>query len=252
MTSVLFRVAQAEAQAHARFGAGGEVAHFGPLTAVYAGPDLPVDSAWHSGGRAPTSADLTAFEAFSAAHGTPATLHVLSPFAPETLPLLRERGYALDFVLHAYIRDLRAGLPGTAPQPPTPRPDGLHVTEEPDADRWAALAEQGFGTGTLRIMRLVGGAAGTQRFVASLGGVAVASAATAAQGGVAGLHGMSTVPGFRGRGAQGALLAHRVHAAAQAGADLATVFVTPGSGSERNVTRAGFTLAGARLTFTRG
>ncbi len=31
----------------------------------------------------------------------------------------------------------------------------------------------------------------------------------------------------------------------------ASVFVTPGSGSERNVVRAGFRLAGLRLTFTR-
>ena len=69
--------------------------------------------------------------------------------------------------------------------------------------------------------------------------------------GVAMLHGTATRPEYRGRGLQTALLAARLHAAQEEGADLATVMVTPGTGSERNVVRAGYKLAGLRLTWTR-
>ena len=64
------------------------------------------------------------------------------------------------------------------------------------------------------------------------------------------LAGAATAPAHRRRGVQTALLAHRLQVAAAEGADLASVFVTPGSGSERNVQRAGFRLAGMRLTFS--
>ncbi|WP_050920801.1 GNAT family N-acetyltransferase [Deinococcus gobiensis] len=100
-------------------------------------------------------------------------------------------------------------------------------------------------------MRLVAGVPGTRRFVATVGGEAAGTGAYATETGVAALHGTATRPEFRGRGVQAALLAFRLAQAAREGADLASVFVTPGSGSERNVVRAGFRLAGLRLTFTR-
>jgi hypothetical protein len=67
--------------------------------------------------------------------------------------------------------------------------------------------------------------------------------------GVALLFSGATLPGQRNRGVQSALLAARLHLAAQQGADFASVCVTPGSGSERNVRRAGFVQCGARLRF---
>ncbi|WP_245557864.1 GNAT family N-acetyltransferase [Deinococcus apachensis] len=235
------RLARAEATAHARYGREGAVAHFGPLVAVHAGPNLPVDTAWHGGSAGLSAADLDAFEAFSAAHGQSATLHVLSHAAPPLLPLLGDRGYALEYVLHVYTHDLTA-----LPPPPT-----LDVQEELNPDAWAALSARGFGPGTETMMRLVAHAPGTQLMTALVEGKPAASAALSVQDGVAALYGTSTLPEFRGRGAQTALLAARLHLAARLGADLASVFVTPGSGSERNVRRAGFGVAGARLTFVR-
>lgn len=231
------RVARAEADAHAGFGTS---RRFGPLVAAFVAPGLPLNSAWHDGTRSPETADLAAFEAFSAEQDMPATLHLLSPAAPGTLPLLQERGYMLDYVLHLYTHDLR-----TLPDVPLP------VHEEPDADAWAALSARGFGPGSEDVMRVVAHAAGTRRFVATLDGTPAGAGALGVTGDVGALYGMSTVPDVRRRGVQAALLAARLRAAAQAGATLATVFTTPGTGSERNITRAGFTLATARLTFTR-
>lgn len=99
-------------------------------------------------------------------------------------------------------------------------------------------------------MSVVARAPGTHLFVADVDGRPAATAALSLVEGVAAFHGTATLPEFRGRGMQTALLAHRLNTAAQAGAKLASVFVTPGTGSERNVERAGFRLAGLRLTFT--
>lgn len=235
---VLLRLASAEAASHARFG---KAERFGPLVAVHAGPGLPVNAAWQGGTRPPTREELAAFEGWSAAHGQRATLHLLSHAAPTLLPLLEARRYTLSSVLHAYTRDLTA----------LPPPPALEIREEPDADAWAALAARGFGPGSEQIMRLVAHTPGTRRFVAELDGEAAGTGAFVLTEGVAALHGTATRPELRGRGVQGALLAGRLRAAAEAGADLASVFVTPGTGSERNVARAGFRLAGARLTLGR-
>ncbi|WP_034385855.1 GNAT family N-acetyltransferase [Deinococcus sp. YIM 77859] len=236
---LLPRLAHAEATGHSRFGTWGEVARFGPLVAVFAGPDLPVNTAWHDGSAPLTKADLEAFETFSAAHGQPATLHVLSHAAPSLLPLLRARGYVLDFLLHVHTHDLTA-------LPPFP---ALNVQASPEADAWAALSARGFGPGTERMMRLVAHAPGTHLLTALVDAQPVAAAALSVQEGVAALYGTSTLPEFRERGAQTALLAARLHLAKERGAHFASVFVAPGSGSERNVRRAGFGLAGVRLTF---
>ncbi|WP_245872917.1 GNAT family N-acetyltransferase [Deinococcus planocerae] len=234
------RLAHAEAAGHVRYGEAGAAARFGPLVAVHAGPGLPVNTAWHDGSGGLTESHLDAFETFSAEHGQPAKLHVLSHAVPPLLPLLRARGYVLDSVLHVYTHDLST-LP---PAPP------LTVREEPDPEVWADLSARGFGPGTAAIMRLVAQAAGTRRLVAEADGQPAGTAALSVTEGVAAFYGTSTLPEFRGRGVQTALLAARLRLAADLGADLASVFVTPGSGSERNVRRAGFVVAGTRLTFT--
>ncbi|MDV6374434.1 GNAT family N-acetyltransferase [Deinococcus arenicola] len=239
-TDLLTRLAHAEAAAHRQYGRTGEAAQFGPLVAVHAGPNLPLNVAWHDGTRPPTAEELEALEAFSDRHEQPATLHLLSAFAALVLPLLKERGYALEYVLHAYTHDL-THLPALS----------ALTVREAKADAWAALAARGFGPGAEEIMSVVAHTPGARLFVADTDAAPAANAALSLTEGVAAFYGTAALPEFQGRGLQTALLAHRLNFAAQAGADLASVFVTPGSGSERNVQRAGFRLAGMRLTLTR-
>lgn len=233
-TSLLARIAYAEAQGHTRYGAA---QRFGPLTAVDAGPITVLSTAW-LGASGLTAANLAAYEEFCRQHELAPTLHLLSHAAPKVLPLLTERHYTLNYVLHVYAHDLQ-DLP-TAPD--------LEIQQERDPQRWAELSAQGF-EGGLEIMRVVAAAPHTLLYIALLDGQDAGSAATSLVGGVAAFHGTSTLANFRGRGAQTALLTHRLHAAAGAGAELATVFVTPGTASERNIARAGFRLVGMRLTF---
>ena len=76
--------------------------------------------------------------------------------------------------------------------------------------------------------------------VAYDGVVPVATGAVHVCGPVAWVGAASTVPGHRRRGAQSALLSHRLQLAAADGATRVVSKVEPGSGSERNLSRAGF------------
>ncbi|UBV43070.1 GNAT family N-acetyltransferase [Deinococcus taeanensis] len=237
-TPAAARLAWAEAHAHAL---GGLRHMIGPLVAAHTAPDLPLNTAWHDGTTPLTAAHLQDLEAFCAAHHQVPTVHVLSPFAAASLPALNARSYELSGVLNAYLHNLE----------PLPLPPALPVAETTDPDEWAHLSAQGFGPGSLSTMLVVARTPGTRLFTAQLHGEAAGSAALAVHEGVGALFGMSTLPAARGQGVQTALLAARVHAAAQTRADLASVFVTPGTPSERNILRAGFRLAALRLTFTR-
>lgn len=69
--------------------------------------------------------------------------------------------------------------------------------------------------------------------------------------GIAQLTGAATVPSFRRRGVQTALLAARLADAATAGCDLAVVTTAPGSTSQKNVQRNGFQLVYTRAVLVR-
>jgi GNAT superfamily N-acetyltransferase len=60
---------------------------------------------------------------------------------------------------------------------------------------------------------------------------------------MAGLFGAATLPEFRGRGIQTALLGERLRVAQEAGCDLAVTLTMPGTSSQRNAERAGFRTA---------
>ncbi|MFC6590730.1 GNAT family N-acetyltransferase [Deinococcus lacus] len=243
--------AEVASHRHSARQSGGEVHEFGSLVAACAGQGAPLDTAWHDGTRAPTTTEWAEFEAWCAAHGLPCLVKAMLLSMPALLPALTARGYVPQYLLHVYAHDLRH-LPDV--------PRGLDVQPAADAEAWARVAAAGFSpeaptidAGTLDIMRAVGHAAG-ERFWARTEGAAewqATGAYTLAEG-VAAFHGAATLPAARGRGLQAALLAARLHLAAAQGAQWASVSVSPGSGSERNVRRAGFRLAGASLAWQLG
>lgn len=66
---------------------------------------------------------------------------------------------------------------------------------------------------------------------------------TTPEGTIAALFGLSTLPAFRRRGIQQALIAARLAFARDRGATVATIGGIPGAGTERNVRRMGFSVA---------
>lgn len=79
-----------------------------------------------------------------------------------------------------------------------------------------------------------------RRFQVLAEGAPVAAAAMTVHGEVAVFGGASTVPAWRGRGAQSRLLRHRLHVAANVGCRLAVATARAGSVSADNLRRAGF------------
>jgi len=84
-------------------------------------------------------------------------------------------------------------------------------------------------------------------FLVELNGQPIAAAALTIHRRVALLAGASTVPEWRGRGAQRMLLESRLHYALRAGCDLAMVCAEPGSASQRNSERQAFRIAYTRI-----
>ena len=138
-------------------------------------------------------------------------------------------------------------------------PDGItidRVTEE-HLDLWTLTVSQGFSEnfpvtqGILGVMRGFAGGPRVECYLARVDG-AVAGGATLAIGeGVGGLFGASTLPAFRNRGVQTALLRARLARAGEAKCDLAVCLAQPASASQRNVVRQGFSVLYTRVKFER-
>ncbi len=92
---------------------------------------------------------------------------------------------------------------------------------------------------------------GAECYLARVDGKVAGGGTLAVREGVAGLFGASTLPDFRKRGVQTALLHARLARAAGAGCDLAVCIALPGSISQRNMTRRGFATLYTRVKFER-
>jgi GNAT superfamily N-acetyltransferase len=92
---------------------------------------------------------------------------------------------------------------------------------------------------------------GTHCFIAEQDGVIIGGGSMNIRDGIAALAGASTLPAYRKRGAQGALLDYRLQFAMKHGCDLATVATLPGSASQRNAERNGFRVAYTRTKWLR-
>ena len=87
------------------------------------------------------------------------------------------------------------------------------------------------------------GQPGWRLYLARVDGVAGASAALTIGDGLGYLANAATVPAMRGRGCQTALLARRIADAAAEGCDTIASLAEFGSGSQRNLERAGLRVA---------
>jgi len=122
---------------------------------------------------------------------------------------------------------------------------------------WQDLASRGFGYTSPEEREVsdafVSAAARVpeiQLLIASTGGLAIAASSLSVRDSVAILGGMSTDPAYRGRGAQLAMIHHRLSSAADTGCDLAISTAQPGSRSERNLLRAGFRILYTQVQLT--
>jgi len=170
---------------------------------------------------------------------------------------LTKRGYQLQGFENQLVRTLEAG---------TAREPDLRVstaTLEQD-DLWLRVVATGFaaadGSGAAspapppdvvdRIRHVMGGFVHPDfdRLLVWVGEEPAGAACTYVLDGVLGIAGTSTLPAFRRRGVQRAVVAHAMRAASGR-AELAMATVEPGSISQRNFERFGFQVVYTRAIF---
>ena len=256
--------------------------------AMYDGTTSPLTQTFGLGLFQPAAAaDLDAIEAFYAERGAP-VFHEVSPLADAGLPaLLAGRGYRpceFTSVMYRPIDGagveadgarLTAGATGDAGTAGLKaRTTGeacateaevvqafrpavtVRLVEKGEEEIYARTAAAGwseFGASAfvLEIGRVSGQVEGLRLFLAELDGRPIGAGALGLNGTVAHLAGASTIPDGRNRGAQRALLAHRLRDAAAHGCGLALMGALPGSGSQRNAERNGFRIAYTRIKWQR-
>ena len=240
----------AEARRRIAPAAGSEWMECAGAYVTFDGPDSPVTQTFCLGlFETITPAALDTIEAFFRSRGAPVH-HEVSPLAGvAALDLLCARGYRpieIASVLHQPVQQ----------PPPAPQAGKGIVVRLIDLDEaalWAQTGAQGWmgdhpeleaffvGFGRIAAAR-----EGLACFLAEIDGRPAATAALSIHEGVALFAGASTVPQFRRRGLQAALLNARMRHAAERGCDLAMMVAEAGSGSQRNAERQGFRIAYTR------
>ncbi len=208
------------------------------------GPDYPVNQIVGMGlYDEVTTADLDQLEDFFRSRGVPCSV-VLSPLAHASLrALLGERGYSIAEFNTVLIRRIQ-------PEEAFSPPPGIAIERVSDdtVGPWMGAIARGFEQDIVVAESVFGGFAvlpGALPFLARIedkvvggcGGRVIPEARIAA------FFGTATLPEYRGRGVQSALIAKRLQEAALAGCEYAVVSTNPGSGSQRNMERRGFHVA---------
>jgi GNAT superfamily N-acetyltransferase len=223
--------------------------------AVFSGPTFPTTKASGAGVARPmTESDLDTLESFFRSRLVKPRIEVC-PLAPDPLHrLLRARAYRLDGFVNTHVREVFTS------DADEPVPADRHITRvtRDNLEVFADTISRGFSEGAppdpafLDLPRASALAKGVTCLLAfadgrpaGAGGIAITPpdpALPSHHRPLAALFGASTLPEFRRRGVQTALLSARLALAAEAGCDLAVIHRRPGSPSERIIDLAGFNL----------
>ena len=188
-----------------------------------------------------TREHIQELEDFFFTRGADAIIEVADVWQLE--PWLTRQGYEMS----GSEQVLEASLNGIRCPPHAEVIDGAGRLED-----WALAVQLGFGMEPSPSGQLLGRILASETALAVLrNGHIVASAAHAVVGGTGYCFADSTLAAFRGQGLQQALIQHRLWLTAQAGAHYCVAETAPGSGSQRNYTRAGFVPVFLRQTFVK-
>lgn len=224
--------------------------------AGFGGIDSPLTQAFGLGLNGPvTEAELVAVEDFYRGHESAVNIETCPLADPSLLKLLNERGYRAIEYSNVLVRELTD--PDSQAWPNTTSEIRVRRPAEDEAESYSLLVMKSFFESTeiapefLNIFKSCFFAAGAVFFLAEVDGVPAGGGMMSIHQGVASFGGAGTLPEFRNRGVQRALLLARIAHAAESGCDLAMVATNPGSGSQRNVERLGFRVVYTRTKFLR-
>jgi GNAT superfamily N-acetyltransferase len=237
----------------ARGDEAGAVASVGGGYAIYCGANSPVTQAVGLGlNGSVAKEEFDRLEEFYFGRKEPVRVETCPMADGSLIEQYRERGYHVSEFSNVMVRPvekadaaaLSAGIE-------------IHKAADGEIDLWTLTVSQGFvehypvTKELLDIMRLFASGKNTECYFARVEGKIAGGATLALRGRIAGLFGASTLPQFRNRGVQTALLNARMQRAAERGCELAMSIALPGSASQRNITRQGFRTLYTRVKFER-
>jgi hypothetical protein len=231
--------------------------------AVFAGPGSPINKMIGVGfGPLPTDEELDAVETKFSARGAPLQAEVSTLADPALVARLSGRGY----VLHGFENVLGRPLSDADRSAPETNGFAIRPVEAEDVETWIEVATTAFSHPDTQgvpgeplppreavegAMREIAEIPSFRRYAAYVDGRMAGSASMRLDGGLAQLAGAATLPEFRRRGLQTAFLRRRLAAAVAEGCDLALVTTQPGSKSQENAQRQGFSLLYSRAVLVR-
>ncbi len=222
--------------------------------AIFTGPSPFTFAIGMAMDRPITPGELDRVEGFFAARGVATAIEV-TPFTDASLiELLVGRGYAAREVTTVLFHDLHAAAVTAEPAAgvtlrwaePEDAAGWIEVlsrcfyVEEPGPERRANMLAMFRVPNSLTALAYVDG-----EFAGVAGGMLPGC------NGVAPLFGSCTLPQFRHRGVHAALLNFRLRRAREAGCAMAIATAMPGSDSERNLQRCGFSVAYEKRTYVK-
>jgi len=220
---------------------------------IFAGLNSPIGRATALGLDGPvSSSDLDRVEEFYRSHGAPAQLDVCPLTDESLLNLVKDRGYALAELNNVLYRQLSRD----EVFPPPASGVEIRPAKPDEAELWADVIGRGFREGEpcppdfaamftplFQIPRSVPFFAWVDGKLAGGGGGLIVD-----EHKLIALSGAATLPEFRGRGVQTAVLHARLKLAIQEGCDLAVTITRGGTTSQRNAERLGFRVAYSKAT----
>jgi hypothetical protein len=219
--------------------------------AMFDGPESPLTQTFGLGVFEDVNAEtLDELERFYTKKNSP-VFHEVSPMADAGhLSLLAERGYRPVELSTVLFRELDHDDPVGSP---AGRTIGTRIVSKEDADVWAETSAKGWSSVDAGLVafirdlgRVIARCSGSFPYLAEIDGQPVGAGSLLIYDDVCIIAGASTVPEFRNRGAQNALLADRLNFAADLGCRFAMMAAAPGSQSQTNAQRNGFQIAYTR------
>lgn len=226
--------------------------------AVFAGVASPLSEGRGCGLAGPVrSEEVARLEEFFVSRGDALRIEICAMADQSLVRALSQRGFVITEFVSVLARRIKAevGSPGSA------RADKSGASVRPisagETAAWAAVVAAGFAehfAATRELQELLESSAlasGAIAFLAYEDGVAAGGGTLFVHEGVALLGGAATLPAFRKRGMQTALVHARLDHAARLGCDLASSSTQPGSTSQRNLERQGFQVVYNRFKMAR-
>jgi GNAT superfamily N-acetyltransferase len=246
-------IACAERVQAAQGDGAGAVASLGGGYAIYCGANSPVTQAVGLGlNGAVSTEEFDRLEEFYFSRKEPVRVETCPMADGSLIEHYRERGYHVSEFSNVMVRPVEKAAAAALPA-------GIEIQKAAagEIDLWTLTVAQGFAEHfpvtqeILSVMRMFADGKNTECYFARVDGKIAGGATLALRGRIAGLFGASTLPQFRNRGVQTALLHGRLQRAAEQGCELAMSIALPGSASQRNITRRGFRTLYTRVKFER-